>query len=181
MKKEKLTLRQKKIIEIIADKKNNSPITIADISERIKVSTRTILREMPYVERWINNHNFKFIKKPGVGLKIDEDDKNKQLLMELLEAADIKKEFSKSERLKIILSELIKNNEPLKLYYFMSLLNVSEGTLSTDLYDLQDYLKNFNMEIKRKQGVGIYLEGDIEKLSRKLLGSAGENIYIPNK
>ena len=66
MKKEKLTLRQKKIIEILIYEENNMPLTISHVSDKLKVSRRTILREMPYVEKWLKDNNFKFIKKPGI-------------------------------------------------------------------------------------------------------------------
>ena len=162
MRKEKLTLRQKKIIEILAYEEKNMPITISYISEKLQVSTRTILREMPYVEKWIKDKKFKLIKKPGVGLKIEENLEEKKKLLDILKDEDLKKIFSKDERKEIILDELLKSTVPLKKYYFTSLLNISEGTLSGDLYQLEDYLKDFNVNIKRKQGVGIYLEGNIE-------------------
>lgn len=163
MKKEKLTLRQKKIIEILIYEENNMPLTISHVSDKLKVSRRTILREMPYVEKWLKDNNFKFIKKPGIGLKLDEDYEEKKRLLNILEKEDFKKIFSKDERRKIILDELLKSNIPLKKYYFTSLLNISEGTLTSDLYELEAYLKSFQVNIKRKQGVGIYLEGNIEK------------------
>ena len=42
------------------------------------------------------------IKKPGVGLIIDESLENQQLILELLEVENVQKEYSKEERKRII-------------------------------------------------------------------------------
>ena len=47
-------------------------------------------------------------------------------------------------------------------------MKVSEGTLSNDLDGIEDWLKAFDIKLIRRQGVGIYLEGN-EKNYRKVL------------
>ena len=111
---------------------------------------------------------YRFIKKPGVGLIIDESLENQQLILELLEVENVQKEYSKEERKRKILSELLIAKEPLKLFYFTNQLKVSEGTLSNDLDGIEDWLKAFDIKLIRRQGVGIYLEGN-EKNYRKVL------------
>ena len=154
MKKKKLMSRQKQIIQILTKSTNKNPITISTIAEILNVSSRTVLREMPKIEEWLDENGFNFIKKPGVGLIIDESLENQQLILELLEVENVQKEYSKEERKRIILSELLIAKEPLKLFYFTNQLKVSEGTLSNDLDGIE--------------GVGIYLEGN-EKNYRKVL------------
>lgn len=123
---------------------------------------------MPKIEEWLDENGFNFIKKPGVGLIIDESLENQQLILELLEVENVQKEYSKEERKRIILSELLIAKEPLKLFYFTNQLKVSEGTLSNDLDGIEDWLKAFDIKLIRRQGVGIYLEGN-EKNYRKVL------------
>lgn len=168
MKKKKLMSRQKQIIQILTKSTNKNPITISTIAEILNVSSRTVLREMPKIEEWLDENGFNFIKKPGVGLIIDESLENQQLILELLEVENIQKEYSKEERKRIILSELLIAKEPLKLFYFTNQLKVSEGTLSNDLDGIEDWLKAFDIKLIRRQGVGIYLEGN-EKNYRKVL------------
>lgn len=168
MKKKKLMSRQKQIIQILTKSTNKNPITISTIAEILNVSSRTVLREMPKIEEWLDENGFNFIKKPGVGLIIDESLENQQLILELLEVENVQKEYSKEERKKIILSELLIAKEPLKLFYFTNQLKVSEGTLSNDLDGIEDWLKAFDIKLIRRQGVGIYLEGN-EKNYRKVL------------
>lgn len=168
MKKKKLMSRQKQIIQILTKSTNKNPITISTIAEILNVSSRTVLREMPKIEEWLYENGFNFIKKPGVGLIIDESLENQQLILELLEVENVQKEYSKEERKRIILSELLIAKEPLKLFYFTNQLKVSEGTLSNDLDGIEDWLKAFDIKLIRRQGVGIYLEGN-EKNYRKVL------------
>ena len=168
MKSKKLTLRQKKIIELLISLDTGNAVTVANIAKDLEVSTRTILRELPSIETWLYDNDFKFVKKPGVGLLIDETLENKELILELLEVENIVKTYTKEERKRLILYELISNREPLKLVYFTSCLKVSEGTLSNDLDEIEEELKKFKMTLVRKQGVGIYLEGE-EESYRKIL------------
>lgn len=168
MKKKKLMSRQKQIIQILTKSTNKNPITISTIAEILNVSSRTVLREMPKIEEWLDENGFNFIKKPRVGLIIDESLENQQLILELLEVENVQKEYSKEERKRIILSELLIAKEPLKLFYFTNQLKVSEGTLSNDLDGIEDWLKAFDIKLIRRQGVGIYLEGN-EKNYRKVL------------
>lgn len=100
MKKNKLNSRQKEIIKILTKSKVDSPITASMIAKELSLSARTVLREMPKIEQWLDENEFNFIKKPGVGLIIDENLENQELILELLEIEKIKKEFSKEERKK---------------------------------------------------------------------------------
>lgn len=168
MRKKKLMSRQKEIIQILTKSTNKNPITISTIAEILNVSSRTVLRELPKIEEWLYENGFKFIKKPGVGLIIDESLENQQLILELLEVEKVQKEYNKEERKRIILSELLIAKEPLKLFYFTNQLKVSEGTLSNDLDEIEEFLKSFEIKLIRRQGVGIYLDGN-ENNYRKVL------------
>ena len=170
MRKSKLMSRQKEIIQILTKSTIKNPITVSAIAEKLNISSRTVLREIPKIEKWLDENGFNFIKKPGVGLIIDENLENQQLILELLEIENVEKDYSKEERQRIILGELLINKEPLKLFYFTSLLKVSEGTLSNDLDSIEEWLKSFNIKLIRKQGLGVYLEGE-EKDYRKALSN----------
>ena len=67
-KKSGLTKRQKLIIEMLAAFNADDPITIQAISEKLKLSSRTVLREMPHINEWFEENDFKLVKKPRIGL-----------------------------------------------------------------------------------------------------------------
>ena len=94
----KITSRQKDIIQMIAENHSDKPITIAQIANRLDLSTRTVLRDMSSIEEWLEQNDFRFIKKPGKGLLLDESLENKKYIIELLHEANVSREYSKKER-----------------------------------------------------------------------------------
>lgn len=159
MKMRKITSRQKEIIHMIAENHSNKPITISQIAERLNISTRTVLRDMSSIEYWLDQNDFQFIKKPGIGLMLNESLENKKYIIELLQEEKIDREYSKKERKLLILSRLLTSKEPIKSYYFIKTLKISEGTLNNDFIEVGDWLENFSINLIRKPGSGCYLEG----------------------
>lgn len=166
----KLTSRQKEIIILLT--KSCNPITISYIAEKLNLSSRTVMRDMSKVEEWLDENDFEFIKKPGIGLLIDEDIGNKEFILELLEEEKIKIEYKKEERVAFVLSELLYSKEPIKLSYFTRKLKVSEGTLNNDLSFIYEWLSQFNLDLVKKPGYGIYIHGlekDLREASINLI------------
>lgn len=160
MKKKKITSRQKKIIlMIVENSKKNVPITISEIAGELELSSRTVLRDMSGIEKWFDENDFNFVKKPGVGLILEENVENQNFIVELLEEEKIEKEYSKEERNLIILSKLLVSNEPVKSYYFAKILKISEGVLNNDFALASKWLERFGIELVRKPGLGVYLKG----------------------
>lgn len=158
-KKNRLTTRQKEIIQILTRFSASRPVTVSMISEMMDVSSRTILREMPRIEQWMQENDFRFERKPGVGLILHENQENRNLILDLLEIESVRKIFTKEERKRRILGELLYAKEPLKSYYFLSDLHISEGTLSSDLDDISRWLEEYNIELVRRPGLGFFLQG----------------------
>lgn len=154
-----LTSRQKAIIQILTQFTAANPVTVAAISDKLKISSRTVLREMPTIEAWLAEHDFTFLRKPGVGLVLDESMETRSRILELLNETDIVQAYSKEERRRLILGELLFAKEPLKFYYFTSKYKISDGTLSNDLDHLGEWLRQYQIHVIRKPGLGIYTEG----------------------
>ena len=64
MKRKKISSRQKEIILLLAQNTSNKPITISEVAKELNISTRTVLRDMTKIESWLDENDFKFIKKP---------------------------------------------------------------------------------------------------------------------
>ena len=60
-KKSGLTKRQKEIIQILAQFTADHPITVQTISEKLNLSSRTILREMPGIDAWFEENDFHLV------------------------------------------------------------------------------------------------------------------------
>ncbi len=161
-KKSGLTKRQKLIIEMLAAFNADNPITIQAISEKLKLSSRTVLREMPNINKWFEENDFKLVKKPRIGLYVDEDSETRKFIKELVDMDENKPVYSKADRQTIILLDLLTINEPLKYFYFTSLFHISDATLSNDLEEIEKWLDHYNLILYRKPGMGIYWEGKEE-------------------
>ena len=159
MKKKKITSRQKEVILMLAQNPSNKPITISEVAQGLNISTRTVLRDMSSIENWLDENDFKFVKKPGVGIYLDETLDNKQFIIELLQEETIEKNYTKEERKRFILSNLLTSSEPIKSYYFYKSLKISEGTLNNDFIDIEEWLNKFSIKLIRKPGTGVYIEG----------------------
>ncbi len=165
-----LSARQAAIIRCVV-KCAPEPVTLNRIAGELEVSTRTILRELDSVEAWLEENDFHFVRKPGVGLAIQEDGESLRLISELLSVENVQPSFSRKERRRQILGELLCAKEPVKSYVFRSRFQISEGTLSTDLDDLDKWLASYQIRLVRRPGVGIFLEGS-ETAYRQAIANA---------
>ncbi len=169
--KTKLTTRQKNIIQLLTQFTTECPATISVLSEKLHCSSRTVLREMPVIESWLQEHKFSFFRKPGVGIVLNEDAQTKQKIFSMLEETEPIYVLSKEKRRKWILAELFYAKEPMKSYYFTTKYKISEGTLAHDLDFWQVWLQKYEVQIIRKSGVGIFLKGT-ESALRQAIANA---------
>ena len=153
-----LTSRQCTIVQIVA-KMAGKPVPVGAISEKMGISSRTVLQELPAIEQWLDENDFTFIRKPGVGMAIVETPDTLKLLEELLDAEQVQTTCTQRERRRRILGELLFVREPVKSYVFLSRFHISEGTLTKDLDALDQWLSTYQLRILRRPGVGILLEG----------------------
>lgn len=168
-----LTSRQRSIIEIIA-KMSGKPVPIGAISEKLGISSRTILRELPAIEQWMDENDFTFIRKPGVGLVIEGGPEAISLLEELLDMERIQTTYTQKERRRLILGELLFLREPVKSFVFLSRFHISEGTLAKDLDALDEWLSTYQIRILRRPGIGISLEGSESSYRQAIANAALE-------
>ncbi len=138
-------------------------LTAAALAEAIGVSRRTVLRELPGVERWLTAAGFRFLRSPGQGLLLDEDDRESLLaLLDTGAAQDIPRE----ERRRRLLAALLAAREPRKAYALSRELATSEHMLSADLQWAEDWLRPYSVQLCRRPGVGYWLEGAPDKRRR---------------
>ena len=155
-----LTKRQKEIIEMLAQFTFSNPVTVQAISEKLKLSSRTILRELPKIEQWMEENDFHMVRKPRVGIYLEETKANRELIMELVRADKTKgSELNREERINHIKGEILASEEPLKYFYFTSQFNISEGTLVGDFDEIEKWMKNYGLTLVRRKGLGVYWTG----------------------
>lgn len=174
MNKIRITLRQKEILKSICSE--YSYVTISSIAEKLNISSRTVMRELRYIEVWLRSYGCSLDKKSGMGIKfVGSEESRRDILLNLEESKEIKN-YSSKERQIIILQELLKEKEPVKLFSFTKSLNVTEGTVSHDLDKIEEWLKDYNLTLVRKPGVGVYIEGKEQEFRKAIINLIYENM-----
>jgi len=148
-------------------KNTESYISIKNIANLTKLSERSVRYLIGKIEEFLKNEKLGNLDKKwknGYKLNVTNDElKNLNIKMK-----NPKILHSKNERIGIILSELISSRLPLKIQYFTKILNVSQNTITNDLSVIEASLKDSNLDLVKKRGIGVYLVGH-EFDKRKLL------------
>lgn len=171
MKNIKLSQRQKNIIKMLPSKKE-LPITVNNIANSLDLSSRTVQRDLVDIEKFLEENYFELIKKPGIGLIMNESKEELSYLYELLDMIDSHKRFDREKRVNFILSRLLSSNQAIKYQAFTMYLNISEKTLLDDLSNIEEWLSSYDIDLLRKKGEGISIKGaenDIRKAQADLI------------
>lgn len=162
--REELSANARKLIEQLLSLPQGW-VTAAALAESIGVSRRTVLRELPAVEQWMQAAGAHFVRNPGKGLLLDEAPERRDALRTQLNSGD-RKELSRAERRQQLLTRLLSEQEPCKTAVLARALGVSESTLSADLDELETKLYPYRVEMFRRPGVGVWLQGDASSYRR---------------
>ncbi|PEC50559.1 PRD domain-containing protein [Bacillus sp. AFS096315] len=160
-----ISAREREIINLLLDHPNG--INVQEIAENLNVSSRTVQRELKGVESIASAHNLFLKKVLGVGMYIEGTPEQKnELQIAILKSGQ---EFTQKERQELILCSLLKEPESIKLSSLANDLHVTVATVSNDLNKVEEWLKEFDLDLIRKKGYGIALLGS-ERKKRKALG-----------
>lgn len=165
--------RTGEIIKILLQEKNFQ--TTGTIAQKLGVSSKTISRQIPKVEEFLNSIGLQLEKKSGTGILITGSDSKKYLLSKKLESTK-KREYSPNERKSVIISKLLTSSEPIKLFVLSSAVNVTDSTISNDLDKLESWFQEQSLKLLRKPGLGVSLLGDERDLRRAIVRYIYENL-----
>lgn len=148
--------RQRAIIELLLQEPKGW--TVGGIAAQIKVSARTILRELDSLETLFHQNGLEFVRKAGSGVELlGTDEQKQQLRLAVLQQATT--EFTAEERQVMILCSLLEATEPVKLISLAIDLKVTKATISHDLDELEKKLTSVELSLLRKRGYGVELLG----------------------
>lgn len=174
MQNNKVNSRVKKILlRICAEDKY---VTISAIAKELEVSTKTILRELYDVEQWLISKGCSLSKKTGAGIKVNGSIDRKTIILDILQGEKEENLYSPKERQIVIVSELLQNQESVKLYNFTKILKVTEGTISNDLDKVEQWFAKQDIKLVRKPGLGVFIEGDESSIRKAMVHFIYENI-----
>ncbi|UPM54118.1 BglG family transcription antiterminator [Gottfriedia acidiceleris] len=160
-----ISAREREIINLLLVHPNG--INVQEIAEKLNVSSRTVQRELKGVKSIASAHNLFLKKVLGVGMYLEGTPEQKnELQITILKSGQ---EFTQKERQELILCSLLKEPESIKLSSLANDLHVTVATVSNDLNKVEEWLKDFDLDLIRKKGYGIALLGS-ERKKRKALG-----------
>ncbi len=171
-----LTSRSKRIILLILEAEGY--ITIQQIADDVNVSSRTILRELDDVQKWIEEQGGVLDKKKGKGLSVLSDSELKAQMIKKLYVEKSEVVYTPEERKIILKAELLKYSEATKLFTLTKLLDVTESTIATDLLQLESWFMQYGLEIIRRPGLGILLDGDEIAKRKAIVALIYEHFHV---
>ena len=147
----------------------NNPQTykVKDLSERYKVSVRTVRNDLKKISEWINEQpGCQYNTKTGKGVWISfAGDFNRKNAIESLQSL-LNEENSNSQYLSPdqrkwkILTKLVFSDKYLTGRQLTETLKVSPNTFLSDLNNAKDEVRKFNLELVSKNYYGYFLDGD---------------------
>ncbi|MFJ5716763.1 BglG family transcription antiterminator [Neobacillus sp. NPDC093127] len=161
-----ITSREKAIIELIVKTSGNH--TAASIAAYLNVSGRTIQRDLKAVEKILDSFALHLVRNINKGLMIEG--KNEQIfrLIQYLMNIDLIDQTPQEKKLLLLIS--LVQEESFKIQTLANDLGVSITTLTIYLDEMTEWLRHFNVQITRKRGVGVDLNGS-ESNKRRALAS----------
>jgi mannitol operon transcriptional antiterminator len=170
----KISFRMKNILFRICQESDY--VTISTIAKDLGVSTKTILRELDEVEQWLESRGCGLSKKTGTGIKVTGNEDRKRDILHSLRGAQGDNIHSPQERQTILISELLQNQQPVKLYNFAVQLKVTEGTISNDLDKAEPWFVKHGLTLVRKPGLGAYVDGPEQNIRKAMVQFIYENV-----
>ncbi|MFC4304603.1 BglG family transcription antiterminator [Cohnella boryungensis] len=162
----KLSNRQRQIMSILLNHPQDQ--TAGSIAEEIVVSARTVHRELGDIQHILASLGMKLIKKSGIGIQIQGSEQQLERLSQML-FQHSSPEYSAEERRVLMLCLLLEHEDPVKLFYLASELQVATPTISSDLDFLEEeWIARYGLTLVRRRGYGVELQGE-EAAKRRLI------------
>lgn len=169
-----VTPRMRQILCVLL--KEKEPISVKYLAEQIGVSKRTVQRELEYMTSALRGFEIQFCSKTGVGVHLEGSESEKQRLQQELSKEELYDVGNREERRKRLILEILKEKELRKLFYYSNLFGVSESTISADLEAVEGWFLKYGLQVIRKPGSGISVQGSEEDYRRAIRAFINENI-----
>lgn len=140
--------RIRRILTLLLDAPESEWQSIDSLAANLQVSRRTIFREISGLDSQLSSLQIALESKPGKGIRLNGDANARRQLREALRTSDIPYR-DRSECRKLLLYELLNQNQEHKLIYYASQFQVSEATISHDIESLRDWLAKYNLRAGR--------------------------------
>jgi transcriptional antiterminator/mannitol/fructose-specific phosphotransferase system IIA component (Ntr-type) len=173
-----LTKRQIDIIKYILD--CNRYVRIKELSDRFNVSSRTIRYDLDSIETWLNENKATLIRKTGKGINIIGNDSSLKLKQAIKFISPRHRILKQDERIRLMVLEILSSNDTLTTEELSQKLWTSQGTIVKDLDKMKKILSKYSINLIRKQGKGVYIEGNEEKIRKFIVDVFEDLLSVEN-
>jgi transcriptional antiterminator/mannitol/fructose-specific phosphotransferase system IIA component (Ntr-type) len=157
----RLTERQRRLAgELLTE---TDPVTVSELASRLKVSPRTIRYDLDALLPWFGEQGLQLSKKPRRGVQvIGSGERIQSALRQLasLGGNPYRHPLRPAERVRFILSHLLKHPDKTRIQDLADRLGVSRGTLLSDLKAVEAKLADHQIRLRRIPGHGLKLDAD---------------------
>ncbi|MCM3511317.1 BglG family transcription antiterminator [Carnobacterium inhibens] len=151
MKELYISKREKEIIEILLEQKNG--VTLDYLSDELKVSNRTIYRELSSLESTLAKYQIKLIREADIGYRLVGKPASFKELQQQLSASP--EELTAQQRQSALVIKLLMQEKEVKMESLAMDLQVSVSTIQADLVSIEEVFKAYKIDIERKKAKGI--------------------------
>jgi mannitol operon transcriptional antiterminator len=151
--------RTKEIIEYLMN--SNRPVTVSDIAKELKVTERTIYRQMEEVGNMIRSFDLELDNSSGKGMQIFGSLYNIRRLSEAFEEAkkELSYTFTAKERTDFIILKLINEDDYIKTQAIAIDMDVSLQTIRNDYNNVKQKVQKYGIEFESKKSEGVCIKG----------------------
>ena len=152
-----LSQRAKQLSQLLLEQPAGCPLTLAELSEQMHLSKRTIQRALPEVRSWMEERNGRVQARAGSGISVEASEEIKRcLLLELQGGADNAQYLpQRAELLEILLDA----QQVLSIEQLSERLRCSRDAVEKQLPWIRDWLARYQIRLHVQTGVGLYIEG----------------------
>ena len=161
-----INTRQLQVLKYMLENKTQAS---NEIAEKLDIHPRTLYRDLNKITGWIEENNILPSGELNAGFEVLWEGEARRKLEKLIEKDIETTRYEPEKRRFIILSELLLSSEPVKIFYLADKLNVTENTVISDLDKVESFLKDYNLKLVRKPGLGLYLEGEEKRIRNAIM------------
>lgn len=152
-----LSQRAKQLSQLLLEQPAGCPLTLAELSEQMHLSKRTIQRALPEVRSWMEGHDCKVQARAGSGISVEANEERRRcLLLELQGGADHAQHLPQRAEL---LEMLLDTQQVLSMEQLSARLRCSRDAVEKQLPWIRDWLARYQICLHVQTGVGLYIEG----------------------
>ncbi|WP_432665551.1 PRD domain-containing protein [Wukongibacter baidiensis] len=163
-----MNIRILQIVKILINASETK--TIAYIADKLNVSNKTIRNDLKGVEKILIENNLKLIKKTGVGIYIEGDEKTKlRMISNIKSYNQVNKQYTSSDRQLYILNQLLADNKKVTTTSLQNELFISRPSVYKDLERVKEWLKERDIEVIYDKKKGITLQAGEKRIRKAML------------